>query len=140
MGGLGLFGLPSYINPKTGDISSLIWVSVATLVAAVLGFVLTYFTYSDEEKVSKTTKNVKANIQNFEGTKPVLTPETIVAPVKGDRVKKGQLLLEFDINKIKEAGLDVTTPIIVTNTFDYEDVVYTDTNDINLEDEILYLV
>lgn len=34
----------------------------------------------------------------------------------GDRVKKGDLLLEFDIDKIKDAGYDVITPMIVCNT------------------------
>ena len=33
----------------------------------------------------------------------------------GDRVKAGQLLLKFDIDKIREAGYDVVTPIVVTN-------------------------
>lgn len=33
----------------------------------------------------------------------------------GETIKKGQLLLEFDIDAIKEAGLAITTPIIVTN-------------------------
>ncbi|MEK5040326.1 beta-glucoside-specific PTS transporter subunit IIABC [Sporosarcina sp. FSL K6-3457] len=34
---------------------------------------------------------------------------------QGDRVEKGQLLIEFDIEQIKAAGFDVTTPVIVTN-------------------------
>ena len=34
----------------------------------------------------------------------------------GDKVKKGDLLLEFDMDKIKEAGYDVITPVIVCNT------------------------
>ncbi len=34
----------------------------------------------------------------------------------GDKVKAGQLLLKFDIQAIRNAGFDVTTPIIVTNT------------------------
>ena len=34
----------------------------------------------------------------------------------GDRVKKGDLLLDFDMDKIKEAGYDVITPVIVCNT------------------------
>ncbi|MCD1277054.1 hypothetical protein FOA32_000915 [Streptococcus sinensis] len=38
---------------------------------------------------------------------------------QGSKVKKGQLLLSFDIEAIKEAGYPVTTPIIVTNTADY---------------------
>lgn len=33
----------------------------------------------------------------------------------GDKVKKGQTLIEFDIAQIKEAGLPVITPIIVAN-------------------------
>jgi PTS system sucrose-specific IIC component len=37
----------------------------------------------------------------------------------GDVIKKGQLLLEFDLEKIKEAGYDVTTPVIITNSDDY---------------------
>lgn len=42
---------------------------------------------------------------------------------KGDTVSKGDLLLEFDINAIKKAGYDVTTPIIVTNTPMYKEIV-----------------
>ena len=34
----------------------------------------------------------------------------------GDTMKKGDILLEFDINKIKADGYDVTTPIIISNT------------------------
>lgn len=34
----------------------------------------------------------------------------------GDKVKQGDLLLDFDIDKIKEAGYDVTTPVIICNT------------------------
>ena len=40
----------------------------------------------------------------------------------GDRVKKGQPLISFDICKIKDAGYDITTPLIVTNSDDYKDV------------------
>lgn len=40
----------------------------------------------------------------------------------GDTIKKGQLLLEFDISKIKEAGYDITTPVIVTNADNYKEV------------------
>lgn len=45
---------------------------------------------------------------------------------QGDKVKKGELLLEFDINKIKEAGYDIITPMIITNSDDYSDVIPTD--------------
>ncbi|MBR0283173.1 MAG: PTS glucose transporter subunit IIA [Oscillibacter sp.] len=35
---------------------------------------------------------------------------------EGDKVKKGQLLLRFDLDAIKAAGFDVTTPIVITNS------------------------
>ncbi|MDO4910493.1 MAG: sucrose-specific PTS transporter subunit IIBC [Corynebacterium sp.] len=34
---------------------------------------------------------------------------------KGDRVEKGQVLCEFDIEKIKAAGYDTATPVVVSN-------------------------
>ncbi|MQS75405.1 beta-glucoside-specific PTS transporter subunit IIABC [Companilactobacillus halodurans] len=37
-------------------------------------------------------------------------------------VKKGQLLMEFDVDEITNKGYDVTTPIIVTNSKNYNDV------------------
>ncbi|WP_339839109.1 beta-glucoside-specific PTS transporter subunit IIABC [Paenibacillus sp. FSL R7-0272] len=43
--------------------------------------------------------------------------------VIGQRVNKGDLLLEFDIESIQAAGIDLTTPVIVANTPDYLDVV-----------------
>ena len=49
MGGLGLFGLPSYID-TVGDtgIQSLIYVVIGTVIASVIGFVLTWVLYKDE--------------------------------------------------------------------------------------------
>ncbi len=41
---------------------------------------------------------------------------------QGEQVKTGQLLLEFDIPAIKEAGYDVTTPVIISNTADYKKI------------------
>ncbi|MBU5351648.1 beta-glucoside-specific PTS transporter subunit IIABC [Paenibacillus barcinonensis] len=43
--------------------------------------------------------------------------------VIGQRVNKGDLLLEFDIESIQAAGINLITPIIVANTPDYLDVV-----------------
>ena len=37
-------------------------------------------------------------------------------------VKKGDFLLTFDIDEIKKAGYDVTTPYLVTNAFDYDEI------------------
>ncbi|MEG0855155.1 MAG: glucose PTS transporter subunit IIA [Terrisporobacter sp.] len=40
----------------------------------------------------------------------------------GDKVKVGDLLVEFNIEKIKEAGYPTITPVIITNTDSYEDI------------------
>lgn len=42
---------------------------------------------------------------------------------QGDRIKQGQLLIEFDIDKIKKAGYPVITPVLVTNHDSYKDIV-----------------
>lgn len=42
---------------------------------------------------------------------------------QGERVKAGELLLEFDLDAIKEAGYDVITPVIVCNTPNFPDMV-----------------
>lgn len=59
---------------------------------------------------------------------------------QGDKVKKGELLLEFDIEKIKEAGLETTTPVIITNSDDYSDVAVTEPKAVNPGDEIVNLL
>ncbi|QTL98990.1 PTS beta-glucoside transporter subunit EIIBCA [Iocasia frigidifontis] len=42
---------------------------------------------------------------------------------KGDTIKKGDPLLEFDKEAIEKEGYECTTPIVVTNSDDYLDVV-----------------
>ncbi len=42
---------------------------------------------------------------------------------EGDRVQAGDLLLEFDIAQIKAAGYHTVTPIIVTNSANYDEVI-----------------
>jgi len=39
---------------------------------------------------------------------------------QGDYVKPGQLLIEFDMDQIKEAGKPLTTPIVVTNHKEFD--------------------
>ncbi|MCR5758375.1 MAG: glucose PTS transporter subunit IIA [Selenomonas sp.] len=41
---------------------------------------------------------------------------------QGATVKKGQLLLEFDGEAIKDAGYDITTPFVVTNSTEFEKI------------------
>ena len=58
----------------------------------------------------------------------------------GDQVKKGQLLVSFDMDKIKEAGYDVITPLIVTNSDDYKDVKVLYEGAVTFADKVLEIV
>ena len=42
-----------------------------------------------------------------------------VHAVNGDKVKKGQLLIEVDLEEVKAAGLPTITPMVVCNTDEY---------------------
>ena len=42
---------------------------------------------------------------------------------QGDHVKAGDVLVEFDMEAIKEAGYDVITPIVICNTPDFPNMV-----------------
>ena len=41
----------------------------------------------------------------------------------GEKFNKGDLLIEFDKDYIESKGLKTITPVIVTNTFAYEEVI-----------------
>ena len=41
----------------------------------------------------------------------------------GDKVEIGTPLVDFDIDEIKKEGYDIITPIIVTNTDNYSEVL-----------------
>jgi PTS system beta-glucosides-specific IIC component len=56
---------------------------------------------------------------------------------QGDTVKAGDILLEFDIKAIKEAGYSLITPVIITNSDKYLDVIETDQKTINYKDDLL---
>lgn len=45
------------------------------------------------------------------------------AITKGDRINVGDLLITFDIDYIKEQGYPVTTPLVITNSAEYGDII-----------------
>ncbi|MDR3596846.1 beta-glucoside-specific PTS transporter subunit IIABC [Clostridium sp.] len=58
---------------------------------------------------------------------------------QGESIKKGQLLVEFELEKIKEKGFDLTTPIVVTNSDNYSNIVEKNRGNISRNDEVLEL-
>ncbi|QDP41960.1 beta-glucoside-specific PTS transporter subunit IIABC [Radiobacillus deserti] len=70
-----------------------------------------------------------------------LEGEHFIAHIKqGDRVNKGDLLIEFDIEKIKESGYSLTTPVIITNSGSFQDIVTTKENEIRELDLLIQTV
>ncbi len=59
--------------------------------------------------------------------------------VQGAIVKKGDLLVEFDIVEIKKAGYDITTPMVITNTADFTNIVVSAEKQITINDMALLL-
>lgn len=59
---------------------------------------------------------------------------------QGQKLKKGDLLGEFDMAKIKEAGFDSTVMMIVTNSFEYLEINSIKDSDIKVGDKALTLI
>jgi beta-glucoside PTS system EIICBA component len=193
IGGLGIFGLPSYISPEGIDMS-FYGAIISIVVGFVAGLVLTLLFGGINKEQKATTETTTAvnevaatKVQNEEVVSPLngqvielsevkdaafssgalglgvaIEPSEgkLVAPVngtvsalfptkhaigittdsgadllihigmdtvqlegkfftahvsQGDYVKTGQLLIEFDMEQIKNAGKPLTTPIVVTN-------------------------
>lgn len=55
----------------------------------------------------------------------------------GDHVKKGDLLLEVDLEKVKAAGYDTITPVLVCNTPDYASVEGIQADAVNAGDDLI---
>ena len=58
---------------------------------------------------------------------------------QGDQVKRGDLLVNFDLDQIKESGYEVITPIIITNSNSYKEIVGTQNELIQTKDPLLRL-
>ena len=55
----------------------------------------------------------------------------------GDTVKKGDLLLTVDLEKVKAAGYDIITPVLICNTADYAAVTAQADKEVNAGDDVL---
>ena len=56
---------------------------------------------------------------------------------QGDKVKKGDVLVTFDMDAIKNEGYSLVTPVIITNTADYLDVVEVANGNVSMGDDLL---
>ncbi|MDK2867826.1 MAG: beta-glucoside system component [Clostridiales bacterium] len=190
LGGLGVFGFPSYIDPATNNITGIFGALAGVGVAMVFSFVATMILYKEKEPVEvsasgdapvqmiyapiageivplnqvedaafssealgkgfaimpkegKVYAPVDGEIVTLFKTKHAIGIKTesgmeILIHVgmdtvklngqffdakinQGDFVKRGDLLLEFDMAGIKAAGYSLITPVVITNSDDYVD-------------------
>ncbi|OMF05454.1 PTS beta-glucoside transporter subunit IIABC [Paenibacillus amylolyticus] len=212
IGGLGVFGYPTFINKETGLDFAFYMAIVASLIAFVLGFVLTYVVgFKDPvEKVAAPAPVLDPNPNSrYEIVSPMAgevvalneindvtfagehmgkgiairpTSGRVVSPITGvvqtvyrtkhaiglvsddgvemlihigqdtvklkgqhftthvkdgERVNAGDLIVEFDLQAIKDAGYETVTPIIVTNTSNYLDIVGTKEASVHEKDKLI---
>lgn len=56
---------------------------------------------------------------------------------QGDIVKKGQLLLNIDLDEIEKAGFSTQTPVIISNSKEMLELIKTDKKDIKEKEELI---
>jgi PTS system beta-glucosides-specific IIC component len=59
---------------------------------------------------------------------------------QGDTVKRGQVLVEFDLEKIKAAGYPVITPVLITNFQHYLDIIGTEKGNIDYKESLITVI
>lgn len=55
----------------------------------------------------------------------------------GDQVKQNDILVTFDIEEITKAGYDITTPVIITNSTEFIDIIETQELQVNYDHELI---
>ncbi|MEG2708335.1 MAG: beta-glucoside-specific PTS transporter subunit IIABC [Vagococcus sp.] len=218
MGGMGIFGIPNYINPETGMDKGFYGFLIAIASAFVIGLILALTVgYSNsmdpvKEKEEDSNKSVDRNIKEKAIASPIvgkvlplsdvkdkafsaellgkgvavipsqgliIAPEdgtvTTLFPTKhavgltfndrvemlihvgmdtvnlngecfesfveqGDVVKKGDKLIAFDKDKIIELGYSIETPVVITNSAEFLDVIETSDDKVTAESTLLRII
>ena len=55
-------------------------------------------------------------------------------------MKKGQELLRFDVEAIREAGYSLVTPVLVSNADTFTDVIATDDGEVDPGDALITIL
>lgn len=59
---------------------------------------------------------------------------------QGDRVQKGQLILEFDMKAIRNKGYTLTTPVVITNMDDFSDIIETSEPAVTISSTLMHVM
>ncbi|SEP46184.1 beta-glucoside-specific PTS transporter subunit IIABC [Propionispora vibrioides] len=124
----GVLGKGLAINPSEGKVIAPVNGTVATLFPT--GHAIGLITEKGTEiLIHIGIDTVKLNGQYFSTTVK-----------QGDTIKKGQVLIEFDMVKIKKAGYLLITPIIITNFQQYSEISISKEGKISYQEDLITLV
>ncbi|WP_409158278.1 PTS beta-glucoside transporter subunit IIABC [Pectobacterium sp. B2J-2] len=124
----GLMGKGVAIKPQAGRVVSPVSGTVASL------FKTNHAIGLESEEGAEVLIHVGIDTVKLDG-------QYFTAHVKtGDVVKQGDLLVEFAYQAIEKAGYDTTTPVIITNSEDYVDVLPTAGNTVQEQGALLTLI
>ena len=59
---------------------------------------------------------------------------------ENEKVDVGQPILKFDANYIKEQGYDIITPVLITNSSEFEEIIVTDSQNIKVKDKMITVI
>lgn len=59
---------------------------------------------------------------------------------EGQQVKKGDLLLEADLEQIKAEGFDIITPVVICNTEEFSEIEMARGGNVTVEDVIINII
>lgn len=60
-----------------------------------------------------------------------------VSVKQGDHIKQGQMLVQYDIEKIKEEGYNPVAILIITNSDQWSDILYESPKKVTIEDKVM---
>ncbi|PAE08549.1 PTS beta-glucoside transporter subunit EIIBCA [Terribacillus saccharophilus] len=143
-------------SPLTGEVRPLAEVSDPTFAQEIMGKGIAIFPSKGEvvspidgEVVTLFATKHAIGLRSTDGAEVLihvgidtvkLNGEHFTAHIaSGDKVQKGQKLVSFDIEAIQAAGYDVITPVIITNTAEYEDITALTEGTVNGGEAILDL-
>lgn len=55
----------------------------------------------------------------------------------GDQIKQGDMLVTFNMEEITKAGYDITTPVIITNSTEFIDIIETSEQKVSFDQELI---
>jgi len=124
----GALGMGAAVDPTEGVLRSPVDGEIATFFPTghAIGFV--------SEEGAEVLVHVGLDTVKLEGK--YFTPKA----KQGDKVLKGQIVLEFDANAIRKAGYSLTSPVIITNTPDYADIFATDKATVDVGDTLITIL